>query len=179
MGKMLADQVGLSVEEVGDVLKRWHGVHYDDAHRIVGYRGLTLSETKHRFSVNGQLLYTWCAWDALFIPEILGVRAHVESQCADSGDWISLIVEPRGIMSLEPEKAVLSFVTADRKQLEEDVIRNFCSHVRFFRSGEAGKQWVHERPGSLLLTIQDGWRLGRVRNAAQYPDVMVLAGQPA
>ncbi len=35
------------------------------------YWGLAIAETKHRLEVDGRALYTWCAWDSLFLPEIL------------------------------------------------------------------------------------------------------------
>ena len=35
----------------------------------------------HRFEVAGRTLYTWCAWDSLFLPQILGQEAEVESTC--------------------------------------------------------------------------------------------------
>jgi hypothetical protein len=32
----------------------------------------------------GVTLYAWCAWDTLFIPELLGRTARVESSCLET-----------------------------------------------------------------------------------------------
>ena len=43
----------------------------DNDGRIIGFGGLAVQEMPHRFNVDGRALYTWCAWDSLFIPAIL------------------------------------------------------------------------------------------------------------
>src|SRR5260370_2777790 len=87
----IASTVNLSREEVQTILKRWPGVYYDDADRIVGYWGLALAKmSSHLFEVNGKTLYTWCAWDGLFIPAILKSTARITSACPVSGEDIRL-----------------------------------------------------------------------------------------
>src|SRR5438105_3553591 len=81
--------------------------------RITGYWGLALSPTAHRFLIRGRLLYTWCAWDSLFIPELLGESARVESSCPQTKSRIHLTVTPRGVIDLDPAGAVVSLVTPD------------------------------------------------------------------
>ena len=63
------------------------------------------------FSVDDQTLYTWCAWDSLFIPEILGHTARVESACPVTQARISLTVGPQRIIEAEPSGVVISMVT--------------------------------------------------------------------
>ncbi len=70
----LATALDLRMPEVkallqSEQLKGW--VFYDQD-RIIGFRGLAVREMPHRFVVRGRTLYTWCAIDSLFIPEILG-----------------------------------------------------------------------------------------------------------
>jgi alkylmercury lyase len=43
----------------------------DDQGRVLGFGGLAVPQMQHRFEVDGRTLWTWCAWDSLFIPEIL------------------------------------------------------------------------------------------------------------
>jgi alkylmercury lyase len=50
---------------------RRHGVQVDDDGAVVG-AALTLRPTPHRFRVRGHDLYTWCGFDALFLPIVLG-----------------------------------------------------------------------------------------------------------
>src|SRR5438445_5333449 len=51
--------------------------HTDNNGRIIGFGGLAVREMPHRFRIDGRTLYTWCAWDSLFIPVILGLEAEV------------------------------------------------------------------------------------------------------
>ena len=47
-----------------------------------------------RFEVDGHTLSTWCAWDTLFIPEILGCSARVTSADPENGETVHLVVTP-------------------------------------------------------------------------------------
>ncbi len=170
----LAAEVRLPVAEINAVLSAWYGVFYDKANRIIGYWGLALSEMKHRFRVNGNGLYTWCAWDNLFIPQILGATAEVESACPVTNDAIYLTVDPDGIKSVQPVSAVVSFVTPEQAKIKENVVLNFCHHVHFLRSEGAGKDWTSRHPGALFLTLDQAFELGRRKNSAQYGDVLEM-----
>ncbi len=167
----LAKQVGLPVAQVGTVLDAWYGVFYDPAGEIIGYWGLALREMSHRFRVRGRALYAWCAWDTLFLPQIIGVAAEVSSRCPVSGDAIRLTVTPYGVEAIEPVSTVISFVTPRQAEIKEDVILNFCHHVHFFRSAEVAGSWIAKRPDARLLTLDEGWALGREKNAVQYDTV--------
>lgn len=54
----------------------------DDA--IVG-AALTLLPTGHRFRVRGNDLFTWCGFDAMFLPIMLQERAWVTTTCPVTG----------------------------------------------------------------------------------------------
>ncbi len=69
---MVAQRIDLSPDHVGQMLKEWPGVFYDKQERVLGFWGLSLGEMPHRFRVEGKQLYTWCAWDSLFIPASSG-----------------------------------------------------------------------------------------------------------
>ncbi|MEW6208698.1 MAG: organomercurial lyase, partial [Acidobacteriota bacterium] len=98
----LASEVKLPRDAVQVILEQWPGVFYDEAYCVVGYWGLALPKMSHRFEINGQVLYTWCAWDSLFIPEILGVTAQVESFCPVTGNKIRLTVAPDLVKHADP-----------------------------------------------------------------------------
>lgn len=166
--KRLADALNLSIQDVETIVWRWPGVYDDDGGRIVGYWGLALPEMDHRFEVGGQRLYTWCAWDSLFIPQILQTTARVESRCPETGCTIQLTVGPEGVEYLDPADIVMSFVVPDESKLRQDVIQHFCHYVHFFHSKEAGERWISQHPGVVLLSIEDAFELGRKKNAIQY-----------
>jgi alkylmercury lyase len=88
-------------------------VHADEQGHIIGFGGLAVAQMHHRFEVDGRTLWTWCAWDTLFIPEILGKPARVTSADPENGGLIRLLVSPYRIESAEPEDAVVSFLLPD------------------------------------------------------------------
>jgi hypothetical protein len=84
----------MTTPSIGDLRLLWSSRAYiETAHRcgaeiedgaIVGI-ALSLRPTRHRFRVRGHDLYTWCGFDALFLPIILGERAGVASTCLVTG----------------------------------------------------------------------------------------------
>ncbi len=168
----LASAVHLATKEIEDYLDRDLGVFRDDEKRIIGFWGLSLSKTRHRFEVDGRTLYTWCAWDTLFIPEILQKTARVESACPVTGETIRLTVAPNGIEQVEPVGAVMSVVLPERAKMEENVVRHFCHYVYFFASQKAASRWVSENKGTFFVSMDDAFALARKKNTAQFQDVL-------
>jgi alkylmercury lyase len=166
--KQISAASQISTEVVRGFLERWHGVKRNADGAVIGYWGLTLTETKHRLRLDGRQVYAWCAWDTLFIPPLLDATAHVESVCPVSKEAIALNISPSGIESVRPEQTVISFVVPERVDIEKDVIKHFCSHVHFFASRELGEEWAADQLGTLLLTLNEAWQIGLRKNAAQY-----------
>src|SRR2546422_647848 len=54
-------------------------VYPDDKGRVLGFGGLAAAPMHHRLEVDGRTMWTWCAWDSLFIPEILGKRLNARN----------------------------------------------------------------------------------------------------
>ncbi|HKX17302.1 MAG TPA: organomercurial lyase [bacterium] len=143
-------------------------VFYDGSGAVTGFRGLALGEVSpHRLRVDGVTLYTWCAWDSLFIPGILGRTAEVVSRDPTAGAPISLRVGPDRVEHVDPAGTVLSFLAPERR-LDRDVIRNFCHFVHFFGSAENGRTWTAAHPGTFLLSVEDAFALGRLTNARNF-----------
>lgn len=146
-------------------------VYYDDAGLIVGFGGLAVVPMKHRFAVGGIALYTWCAWDALFLPELLECEAVIESTCPQTEREIRVEIEPEGIRSVSPWGTTLSFVLPDTPltaRSTAETIDSFCRHVVFLASRDAGISWTARRQGTFLLTLEDGLRLARWNNRARF-----------
>src|ERR1700687_543963 len=75
----IAEDAGIETKKAQRILGDWSGVYSDEVKRVIGFWGLTIVKMKHRFEVDGVQLYTWCAWDTLFLPELLGKSARVDS----------------------------------------------------------------------------------------------------
>lgn len=168
----LAESLQMSLAKVNEMLSRWWGMEFDERDQIIGYWGLTISPTQHRLEVDGKTLYTWCAWDTLFIPEILRTRARIESTSALSKASIRLVLSMEGVQEVEPVGAVMSFVTPETAKVKQNVVAHFCHFVYFFESMAAGIAWTSKQPGTFLLSIDDAYALGREINAVQYPDIL-------
>ncbi len=132
----------------------------DEIGEVTGFWGLSVAETVHGYVSGGRQLYTWCAWDTLFLPSILNQIAEVSSRCPATGLPVSLTVGPEGIRQAHPADAVVSFLSPERPWAG-DVVATFCCHVWFLASPTAGARWVREHPGAFLLSLDDAFKLGR------------------
>jgi alkylmercury lyase len=168
--EQIAEATRLRPDEVRDALAGWHSLaHLDADGRVVAFIGLCLSPTAHRFDVNGRTLHTWCAWDTLFLPRVLGQIARVQSECPVTGRPIRLLSAPDGVHDLEPAGALVSFVTPERAEAEKDLIATFCCHVHFLSSPDAAERWLARHPETLILSVEEAWQLGQMCLDARLP----------
>lgn len=166
----VARHCGVAEDRVRERLDAWPGVYRDNEGSIVGYWGLAIAEMTHRLFLADRTVYAWCAWDALFIPELLGEPARVTSKSPVSGDPVHLAVSPDHVDSAT--NMYVSFLEPEEGKLTEDVIGSFCHYVHFFPSVDEGRQWVADHPGTFLLTLAHAFELGRRKNARQYPNLL-------
>ena len=159
----LADALGRDDSDVTDTLGRWPGVFRTDDGRIDSFWGLAIPEMSHRLRIDGRELYTWCAWDALFIPQLIGRTAEVESRSPVDGELVRLVVDPERVREVAPESAVVSMLSP-AEAFDYRVIMRFCNFVHFFPSSVAGTRWVAEHPGTFLLSVPEAHELGRIVN---------------
>jgi len=139
---------------------------HDADGNIVGIFGLSQRNHPHQFTVKGRVLSTWCAWDALFLPVLLGRTAVVESTCPATKASIHARITPDEVETIRPTEAVVSIALpkVTGKSLESAEIRNtFCCHVHFFVSQEAAAEWISAKNHELnVLSVGDGFELGRL-----------------
>ena len=168
----VATAVGIS-ESVAQVLLEGAALKsntlYDTAGHVIGFGGLAVSTMYHRLIRGKRSLYTWCAWDAFFIPALLGESVRLESRCPETWDSISMTIGPSGISQPSHETALVSFVLPNRRC--EDVyagISGFCQRVFLLAPGAAAARWAARNPEATLLTLEQAFELGRVKNAFQF-----------
>jgi alkylmercury lyase len=166
----LAAHTGVPAADVVEQLGRWWGVHTDQG-RVVAFQGLSVVEAPHRFEVEERNLHTWCAWDTLFLPELIDRSANVESSCPTTGTTVSLHVDPEGPADVSPPQAVMSFIDPGGP-LGDNVIQSFCRFVHFFASPQAAEQWTQTHSGTYVIPIEDGYEIGRRTNAAQWGELL-------
>lgn len=143
----------------------------DDQGRVLGFGGLATAPMHHRLEVDGHALWTWCAWDTLFIPEILGKRARVRSPDPETKEIVELAVTPHRIESAAPEDAVVSFLMPDASDFRTtatNAMKTFCHFVFFFASRVSGERWVSKHPGTFLYSLEDSFALAKRHNARNF-----------
>lgn len=137
---------------------------YADQGQIVGFGGLAVRPMHHEFRVKGQTLWTWCAWDSLFIPAVLGETADVSSPDPDTRELVRWTVSPIGIERAEPSDAVVSFLLPEAGDFDdsaENVMGTFCHSVFLFTSQASGERWTAKHRGTFLYALDDASALGR------------------
>jgi alkylmercury lyase len=126
---------------------------------------MALSGMPHCLEVDGRQLCAWCAWDTLFLPELLGRTVDVSSRCPTTGEAIRLRVAPDGVHGLVPADAVLSFLRPTER-FDANTIHSFCHFVHFFASRQAAEPWMARHRGTFALSVEDAFEIGRRFNRA-------------
>lgn len=161
----IAASANVAPEHVEESLRSWPLVLRDDQDRVVGFWGIhaePISPT-HALELDGTTVYTWCAWDTLFITEILGRPTQITSTDPQTGKTVRLKVAPDGVTSVEPSGTVVSLLLPE-DGLTDDAIKRFCHKVHFFTSPESAEAWIDRRPGLFHVTVDEAFELGRVTN---------------
>jgi alkylmercury lyase len=170
--QQVAQRAGVSLHQVNTLLDAVPGVYREDG-KVTGFWGLTLRKlSKHRFHTGERTLYTWCAWDALFIPMILGNTAYIESEDAQTGAPIRLTVAPDRVTAVSPRGTVVSMLEP-REDMLADVVTRLCHYIHFFASEVSGRAWITKHPGTVLLSLEDAFELGRRTNQMRYGEALL------
>ncbi|HET8536029.1 MAG TPA: alkylmercury lyase MerB [Solirubrobacteraceae bacterium] len=169
--EQLAERAGTPIGDVERLLDDEPGIYRDEHARVIAFWGMALDEMPHRMTVNARELGAWCAWDTLFLPELLGETATVASTCPTTGEPIELVVTPTGVRNVSPAGAVLSFLRREQP-FDADLIKTFCHFVHFFASPEAASDWTTQHPGTFVLSIDEGTEIARRANHASFESVL-------
>ena len=170
----IALRTGAAVDRVNALLDAVPAVYREDG-KVTGFWGLTVRPlSKHRFRTGDRTLYTWCAWDALFIPMILAKTAYVESEDAHTGAPISLTVTPERVEAVAPRGTMVSMLEP-REDMLADVVTRLCHYIHFFASEASGRAWITKHPGAMLLSLEDAFELGRRTNQMRYGEALLNA----
>ncbi|MGH3649162.1 MAG: organomercurial lyase [Acidimicrobiia bacterium] len=172
----IADGSRVPAARVEESLRAWPLVLWDDQDRVVGFWGIHAEHITptHAIEVDGTMVYAWCAWDTLFITEILGQETQIRSTDPHDGTQIGLTVTPDGVTRLDPPEAVVSLLLPE-DGLTDDAIQRFCHKVHFFASTESAETWIDGRPGLFHVSVDEAFELGQVTNRLRMGDVIETA----
>ena len=137
----------------------------DKQGRIIGFGGLAVREMPHRFRIDGRTLYTWCAWDSLFLPSILDLEAEVDSPAPGGTVRVHLKVAPDGVKEVQPRNAVMSFLLPSAHTFQAGVLKamaSFCHYIFFFPNRENAAAWARSHPDTTVISVSEAFELGRL-----------------
>ncbi len=138
---------------------------------FTGFIGLSIHKTAHEFTVADRLLYTWCVFDALFLPAILRTDALLSTACPATGREIKISIRPDGAAAVTPPNPVMSIIAPDHEACCSDLRGAFCNHVNFFVDQSAYSQWNKGSNAGDAVSLDDAFALAMRRNDARFPDV--------
>lgn len=171
----LGKALGVPPAEAGDLLERESirvFVYPDKEGRVLGFGGLAAAPMHHRLEVDRRTLWTWCAGDALFIPEILGKRARVVSPDPETGEPVHVVLTPQRIEFAEPENPVVSFPLPKPEWSSlgsaTNIMATWCHFVFLFASRASGERWMAKHPGTFLYSLDQAFDLARRFNARNF-----------
>ena len=164
---------GRDDSEVRDLLALVPEAAYDlgEDGRITAFIGLSTVPTRHRLITNGTVLYTWCAFDALFLPGLLGIAAEIESLCPAGGGTIKIRLNGGRLEGAIPSDPVLSFVMPDHEAFAKDLRGEFCCHVNFFANRNLFAIQAAGKGHMGAVSLPEALRLANRRNANRFPDI--------
>ncbi|MGH8945483.1 MAG: organomercurial lyase [Acidimicrobiia bacterium] len=162
---LIAAAAGVGDLRAEESLRSWPLVFWDDQDRVIGFWGLAIQrlDPTHALEVNGETLYGWCAWDTLFISEILGTETRVRSVDPNDGTEIELSVGPDGVLKRRPSEVVVSLLLPEG-DFGPDTIQRFCHLIHFFSSVDSALQWIGEQPGIFAVGVDEAFELGKQTN---------------
>lgn len=167
----LADETCLSEETVHEFLEAWSTVSDLDATgRVIGFRGLTLRPTDHLLNMFGRTLFTWCAWDLLFLPGLLSPRekAVAKTCCPVTNEQIRVTVGSVSVESVHPETALVTFPFPFSKTQDQHIRESFCCHTHFLASEDAALEWLKDHPSNSFLFLSEAFDIGRKMHKTLY-----------
>jgi alkylmercury lyase len=138
---------------------------------ITGFIGLSILPSRHEFHVEGRKLYTWCAFDALFLPELIAKPATIISPCPASGKSIEIELDANGLSRATPQSTVMSIVSPKAESYKDDLQGAFCCHVNFFAGEDSFAEWAEGRVDVAFVSLAEAHEMARSRNQCRFPDI--------
>src|SRR2546423_13540691 len=104
---------------------------------IVGAHGLTTRTTRHSITLDGRVLHTWCALDAVGIPVALGLDATAATTCPTCG-------APPAVSVRAGQATQLPFVLWLPTGPCPHLTRDFCSAANLFCDTAHAEAWKRQ-----------------------------------
>ena len=175
----IAECMDASKSLIARTIETWPTlIELDRQGAVTGFGGLTLDPTRHRLEVAGQVLHTWCAWDAIFIPGILHSAGRLESKSPAGGETVVVSVDETGTPTEYDPAVTMTMPDTACCDLETDVRGTFCDAVNLFPSLDSAREWAQGRKGLFALTLEQAAAMGCHKNITQFGDLVYWLRAP-
>jgi alkylmercury lyase len=175
--EQLGTACGLAKGKIDKLLSEFPPTNFvvDERGQLIAFAGLSLVPTHHHFDTNDTKLYTWCVFDAFFLPEILGKPATLTTRCPESETELVVELAPGELRSVPSSGCVMSIVTPDSAACCVNLRSAFCDHVNLFKDERTFVAWARGRPATACVTLAEAQIFARQRNVVRYPDIDLSA----
>jgi len=145
------------LEEHLEELDRAGRIRRDDAGRVVGSAGLSVTTDRHEIELDGRRFWTWCAYDIFGIFGALEASGHALSPSPD-GRSIEVRFE-RGrpvngdAVLFRPDEELMSCC--------ENVYEEWCPNSNMFGDADNARKWAGERGiKGRIMSLAEASKLG-------------------
>ena len=166
----VAKELSLSAREVDRLITLLppSTIDLDGEDAVIGFAGLSLGKANHVFRVGQLKLHTWCVFDALFLPQILGKPATSVTHCPKMGMEIVVAIDPAKGVGCELLRPVMSIVAPSKTACCENLRGAFCNHVNFFVDEITFRGWSDSGTDVDCVSLEVAYGLARQRNQYRY-----------
>ena len=160
----IANELQIPIQDIQVHLKQMAYVEYSATGEISAYRGVTLNQTKHCVFHRNFKVHTWCAFDTLFLSDLLVGPVSISSNCPTCRKAIACKVTDRDLISSNNSDIVMSFIIPDKVDYCEDLQSAFCCKVHFFCNEKCGSEWVNLSPEIGFFDLSESLVIAQERN---------------
>jgi len=173
----VAKELSLSAREVDRLIAQLPAstIDLDGENAVIGFWGLSLGKANHVFCLGQLKLQTWCVFDALFLPQILGKAATSITQCPKTGTKIVVEIDPTKGAGCELLRPVMSIVPPSKAACCENLRDAFCNHVNLFVHEAAFRDWSAGRTDVDCVSLEVAYGLAQQRNHYRYGEHLSTA----
>ena len=160
----ISNELQKSIQDIQDYLNQMEYVEYNVTNEISAYRGVTLRQTTHCVFHNAFKVFTWCAFDTLFLADLLDKPVKITSNCPTCNKAITINKPDRDHKSLKETNTVMSFIIPDKVDYCEDLQSAFCCKVHFFCNGQCGSEWINLSSEIGFFNLEESIVIAEERN---------------
>ena len=132
----------------------------DAAHKkVLGAYPMTVEQTAHKIEVNGHSFFAMCALDAVSIAPMFETEVTISSQCAWSGEAVSIQMRGKQLLSVAPPAEIKVGILW---QMPGSVAaHSMCMEMVFLLNEEAAQQWQQQKHAQVsIFSLQDAVEFG-------------------